>query len=153
MKKKIMLCCLFGAPAGVTMYVLFTLWGSWLRGDGNCYFTSGHLVQIYGNEWNAVAAACIGAMMIGMIWAVASLIYRETDWSLLGQTVVHCGVCVIPSLLIAYAMHWMPRSWDGLGQYLTVFGVLYGVNWTAQYFGMKKRVRRMNEKLNQLEEG
>ena len=152
MKKKIMQYCLFGAPAGVTIYVLFTLWASWLRGDGKYYFTSGHLVQIYGNEVNAVAAACLCAMVLGVIWASASLIYQETDWSLLRQTVVHCGVCVLPSLLIAYVMCWMPRSGDGLRQYLTVFGVMYVLNWTAQYFGMKRRVRRINKELSKLEE-
>ncbi len=152
MKKKIMQYCLFGAPAGVAVYVLFTLWGSWLRGDGRYHFTSGHIVQIYGNELNAVAAACLSAMVLGMIWASASLIYQETDWSLLRQTVVHCGICVLPSLLVAYVMYWMPRSGDGLKQYLTVFGVMYALNWTAQYFGMKKRVRKMNEQVKKLTE-
>lgn len=152
MKKKILQYCLFGAPAGVTVNVLFTLWGSWLRGDGGYHFTTGHMVQVYGSELNAVAATCVGAMVIGMIWAAASLIYLDTDWSLLKQTVVHCAVCVVPSLLIAYAMHWMPRNWDGLIQYAVVFGVMYALNWTVQYAGMKKRVRRMNEKLRKLEE-
>ena len=152
MKKKVLLYCLFGAPAGTSMYVAFTLWGSWLRGDGKYYFTSGHLVQIYGNELNAVAVACVSAMVLGMIWASASLIYQETDWSLLKQTAVHCGICVVPSLLIAYAMHWMPRSWDGLMQYGMIFGVLYAANWTARYAAMKKRVRKMNAELRKLEE-
>ena len=152
MKKKIVRHCLFGAHAGISVYVVFTLLASWLRGDGKYYYTSGHLAQIYGTEVNAVAAACTGAMLIGMIWASATLIYQETDWSLLRQTVIHCAVCVIPSLLIAYMMYWVPRSWDGLRQYLTVFGVLYVLNWTVQYFGMKKRVQRINEELRKLEE-
>ena len=152
MGKRILKYCMFGASEGITVYVAFSLLGSWLRGDGKYYYTSAHLIRIYGNEVNAVAAAVLTAMTLGMIWAAASLIYQETDWSLLGQTAVHCAACVIPSLVIAYVMNWMPRSWDGVGQYAAVFGVIYIVNWIAQYLGMKKRVRQMNEKLNKLEE-
>lgn len=152
MTKKIVKHCLYGAPAGVALYVAFTLWASWLRGDGVYHFTSGHLIQVYGSEVNAVAATCLGAMALGMIWAAASLIYQETDWNLLRQTALHCVVCVLPSLLIAYGMHWMPRSIDGLGQYLTVFGAIYILNWIARYFGMRKRIQQMNEKLNGLED-
>ena len=152
MGKKIIKYCMFGASEGVTVYVAFTLLGSWLRGDGKYHYTSADLIRIYGNEVNAVAAAVLTAMALGMIWAAASLIYQETDWSLLGQTAVHCAVCVIPSLVIAYVMNWMPRSLDGLGQYAVVFGVIYLLNWTIQYFGMKKRVRQMNETLRKLQE-
>lgn len=150
MRKKIIGHCLFGAPAGLSLYVMFTLWASWLRGGGKYYFTSGHLVLVYGNEVNAVTAACASAMFIGMIWSAASLIYQETDWSLMKQTVVHCLVCVAPSLLIAYLMFWMPRNLDGLMQYLTVFGGMYVMNWIGQYLGMKRRVKQLNEKLSAL---
>lgn len=152
MGKKIMKYCMFGASEGITVYMAFTLLGSWLRGDGKYYYTSAHLIRIYGNEVNAVGVACLSAMILGMIWAAASLIYQETEWSLLRQTLVHSAVCVVPSLVIAYIMWWMPRNLDGLGQYITVFGVLYVLNWTAQYFGMKKRVRQMNKKLKRLQD-
>lgn len=150
MKKKLFGYCLFGAPTGVTMYLFFTLFASWLRGDGQYYYTSGHLVLAYGNELNAVAAASAGAMVLGVIWATASLIYQETDWSLLKQTVVHCGVCVVPSLVIAYKMYWMPRNPEGLIQYLVLFSLLYAVNWVLQYLSMRKRVRQMNAMLHNL---
>lgn len=151
MRKKILSYGLFGAPAGLTVQILFTLCGSYLRGDGKYHFTSGHLVLVYGSELNAMTAACIGAMVIGMIWAAAALIWRETDWNLLKQTIVHFLACTVPSLLIAGAMGFMPWSRDGLGQYLLLFGVLYGLNWIVQYFMLKKRVRRMSAQLKYLE--
>ena len=150
MAKKIKNYCLFGAPAGIAAYVLFTLWGSFMRGDGRYYFTSGHLIRMYGNEVNAVAAACISAALVGMIWSASSLIYRETDWNLLKQTVIHCFICVVPSLVISYLMYWMPRNMIGLIQYTALFAVLYVLNWTAQYLGMKKRVKQINQRIHDL---
>lgn len=152
MRKKIANRCFFGAPAGVMLQVLVTLWGSYMRGDGRYGFVSGHLILVYGTELNAVTAQYIGAMLVGMIWSAASLIYQEMEGSLLKQTVVHGMVCIVPSLLIAYAMQWMPHSLNGLVQYLTLFGGIYVLIWMVQYAGMKKRIRQINTQLEQMRE-
>lgn len=151
MKKTILKRCLLGAPAGLSVYVLFTLFASWLRGDGTYYFTGGYLVWLYGTELNAVTVACICAMLIGMIWAAASLIF-QTDWSLMKQTAVHYLACTVPSLLINCAFGTMPRSMDGLMQYLWLFGCIYVLIWIGQYICIRKRVRQMNAMLNTAEE-
>ncbi|MBQ7801701.1 MAG: DUF3021 domain-containing protein [Oscillospiraceae bacterium] len=152
MKKKILKHSLFGILLGLALWAGFILWAFWLRGDGQLRFVSGQLMVLYGSERNAVTAECAGAVLIGLLWSNAALIWRETDWSLLKQTAVHYLVCVVPSLLIACAMGFMPRSLDGLGQYLLLFGVLYGLNWIIQYSALKARVRKMNQRLRLLEE-
>ena len=151
MAKKIFNRCLFGAPAGVTMWFLFLLWAAFLR-EGDVILVSGHSVFVYGSERNAVAAAVASAMLIGMIWSCASLIYQETDWSLLKQTAVNFLVCTIPSLAIAYGMQWMPHSLDGLGQYVRMFAGIYVVIWAVQYFSTRKRLKQINAKLKELKE-
>ena len=147
MLKKILRRCLFGAPTGLTVFMGIMLTAAHLRGDGELR-TGYYLLQIYGTELNAMTAACISAMVIGMIWSAASLIY-ETDWNLLIQTLAHAVACVVPSLLIARAMYWMPRNWEGIVQYVVIFGVIYAVIWVFQYLGIKRRVTQMNEKLNE----
>ena len=147
MKKKILSYCLFGAPTGLALWVMFTILASYLRGDGEYHMSAYYLIRVYGTELNAVTAQCICAMVIGMIWSAASLIYQDTEWSLLKQTGVHFVVCTVPALAAAYLMCWMPRSLDGLAQYLLLFGGLYGLNWLCQYLGMKKRVAQMNARL------
>ena len=151
MAKKIFDRCLFGAPAGVTVWVAFILWGAWLRGGGNVIWVSGHGVQVYGSELAAICAQVGSAMLIGMIWAAASLIWQETEWSLLKQTAVNCLACTIPSMAIAWVMQWMPHSLDGIFQYVLLFGVIYVLIWMVQYLGMRKRVRQFNEKIKALE--
>ena len=150
MAKKIFNRCLFGAPAGVTVWVLFILFSAWLRG-GDVIWVSGHGVLVYGSELAAITAQVGSAMLIGMIWAAASLIWQETDWSLLKQTAVNCLLCTTPSMAVAWVMQWMPHSLDGIFQYLRLFGVMYLLIWLVQYLGMRKRVRQFNEKIKALE--
>ncbi len=150
MKKKIACYTLFGAPMGLTISVLMTFLGSLLRGDGRWHFTSAQLIVRFGSELNAVAAQCLGAMVLGAIWANATMIYYDTDWSLLKQTLVHCLACIVPSLAIAFWLDWLPRNWDGLGQWLIMFGSIYMLNWILQYRSVKKKIDRMNERLKEL---
>ena len=148
MRRKILNCCLFGAPAGLTLQVMLTVLLSYLRGDGAYNRVSYYLLQIYGNELNAMTAQYLSAMVIGMIWSTASLIYRETDWSLLKQMVIHFLVCVTPSLVIAYIMRWMIPTLDGFLGHLGWFLAIYLAIWAVQYNRVKKRIVQMNAKLN-----
>lgn len=151
MKKKILNETLLGILVGLSLWVAFTICASYLRGTGEYNVSAYYLIRVYGSELNAVAAQCVGAILIGILWTDASLIWRETDWSLLTQTVVHFLVCTVPSLLIAWAMGFMPHSLDGLGQYLLLFCGAYVCNWVIQYTTMRRRVRQFNAQLKFLE--
>lgn len=149
MVKKILNRCFFGGPAGLTVWFLFHLWAACLRG-GQLVWVSGQMLRLYGTELNAVAAQGFSAMLIGMIWASAALIWQETDWSLLKQTAVNCLLSTLPSLAIAWGMEWMPHSLDGILQYVRLFGMLYLLIWGIQYLGMKRRVRQFNTRIKEL---
>lgn len=151
MKKKIVSRALLGIPVGLALWIAFRIWGALLRGDGRYFAVSGHEMFLYGSELNAVIAECVGAALIGILWTAATLIWRETDWNLMKQTIVHFLVCTVPSLVIAGVMGFMPRSRDGLAQYLLLFCGFYVLNWIIQYAALKKRVRNMNEQLKSLE--
>lgn len=152
MKKKLFQHILFGATAGLALWVVFTLLASYLRGDWVFPRVGAYLIAVYGNELNAVAAQCVCAMLCGMIWTSASLIFRETDWSLLKQTAVHCLVCMVPTLAIAWFTHMIPRGTDGPTQYVCLFGAVYLLNWLIQFSRMKKNVRQFNTKLLELKD-
>lgn len=142
MKKKVWQRGLCGAPVGLMIFMGIFLSLAYLRGDGELH-VGYYLIRIYGTEVNAMTAACIGAMMIGILWSAASVLY-ETDWNLVMQTVIHALVCVLPSMAIAWAMYWIPRNRDGILQYAMLFGMIYGAVWLIQYMDRKKRVRQMN---------
>lgn len=150
MAKKILKRCMVGAPWGVALQILVVVLYSYRRGDGEIYHASAWLLGVYGTELNAFAAECLGAMLIGMLWAASALIFQETDWSLLKQTAVHFAVCMVPSLVIGFVLHWLPRNRYGLLQNLLLFGLLYVVNWVVQFFWMRRRVKQMNAQLKEI---
>lgn len=149
MRKKIVNHCLLGALLGGTVSVFLHLFFGFLRGDGEIRIGY-DLIRVYGSELNAMAAQYLSSMLVGMIWAPASLIFFDTTWSLLKKTAVHASVCMVPSLLIAYVMHWMPRSMGGLMQYVWLFGIIYAINWVAQYFCLRRQIKQFNAHLNQM---
>lgn len=145
MVSKIIKRCFSGAVSGLAVYVMFTLFASWVRADGSYYFASGHMILSYGSELNAVSAACGGAAVLGALWASAALIYRETDWSIPVQTALHILICIVPSLLLVRWLNWMPRSMDGFMQYARLFGILYILLWLGQYLMLRSGVRQLND--------
>lgn len=152
MKQKLIRHTAFGAILGMAMWTGFTIFAAYLRGEARLPAVSGHLVLVYGSELNAVAAQCVGATLCGILWSNAALIFRETDWNLLAQTGAHMAVCMIPALLIAKIMQFMPSGIDGLLQYIRLFGAVYGINWAAQYLRLRRGVKQINSQLNILKE-
>ena len=150
MKRKLWKQTGFGAILGLALWVAFTVLAAWLRGQWSFPAVSGHLVLLYGSELGAVTAQCTGAVLCGILWCNASLIFRETDWNLLKQTAVHILVCMIPALAVVWAMGFMPSSLDGLMQYLRLFGVIYGVNWLVSYLKLREGVKQINARLDAL---
>ena len=147
MKKKIVHRCLFGAPTGLTVFVFISLFFAFIRGDGELRI-SYYLIRVYGSEVNAAAAMVLGAMVIGGIWSAASLIF-ESERSLLLQTITHAVCCVIPSLVIAWLLCWIPRTVVGIMQYTSLFAVIYVIVWILQYGSIRRRIRQFNAKLTE----
>ena len=146
MKKNLLRRCAFGAPMGVLIFVWISLLFAHLQGDGQLH-VGYYLIRVYGSEVNVVTALVLSAMAIGMLWSAASVIF-ETDWNFTVQTLVHAVLCVIPSLAIAWAMCWIPRTGDGIVQYGAIFGVIYVLVWLIRYLSMKRRIRQLNAALN-----
>ena len=152
MKRKIMSRTFLGALLGLSLWTVFTILAAWLRGQWQFPAVSGHLVMAYGSELAAVTAQCVGAMLCGILWCNAALIFQEKDWSFPVQTGVHILACMIPAMAIAWFMHFMPHSLDGLVQYLRLFGLIYILNWAVQYFRLRQAVKQINGRLRKMEE-
>lgn len=147
MKKKIILRCLFGAPAGLCISYLITIVISLIQGDGNYYPVVPELIAECGNEINAVLIQAVFSLLYGAAWAGSSVFWELESWSLLRMTVTHLIVCSAATFPIAYLMRWMPRNVIGILIYFGIFFGLYIVIWISQYQAIKKRIRQMNEKV------
>lgn len=147
MKKKIILRCLFGAPAGLCISYLITIVISLIQGDGNYYPVVPELIDECGNEITAVLIQAVFSLLYGAAWAGGSVLWELESWSLLRMTVTHLIVCSVATFPIAYLMRWMPHNVIGILIYFGIFFGLYIVIWISQYHAVKNRIRQMNEKI------
>lgn len=148
MKKKIINRCLMGAPLGVCITVFISIVISLIQNDGVFYAVGPELISDCGTELNAVLVQTACAMLYGVLWGGASVVWEAESWSLLRQTATHLAVCCPATLAIAWLLRWMPRAAMGIVLYLAIFFGIYLVIWLSQYMAIKKRVRQMNRRLD-----
>lgn len=147
MKRKLLIRCLIGAPLGVAIGMTFTIIISLMVGDGQYYAVVPELISDFGNEINAVIVQFVCCLLYGAVWAGASLIW-EQEWSLLRQTATHLIVCSLATFPVAYFNRWMKHDAFGIILYFAIFIGIYAVIWFFQFFAIKKRIDRLNEKLS-----
>ena len=118
-------------------------------GDGRYDAVVPELIADAGTELNAVLLQAVFSLLYGAAFGGASLIW-ETERSLLRMTVTHLAVCSIATFPIAYWMRWMEHSLGGVLKYFGIFAAVYAVIWVTQYAGMKRKVRSINQKVNEI---
>ncbi len=114
MKKKIILRGLFGLPVGIAIGFVITLLISICIGDGSFYPVTPELIQTTGNELNAVVLQTILCAILGVGFAMASVIWEIDSWSLAKQSGVYFLVISVVMLPIAYFANWMKHSIIGV---------------------------------------
>lgn len=147
MKKKILLRCLLGAPLGLAISTIITIFISYAMGDGSYYAVVPELVRDCGSEINAVALQAVCSLLYGAAWAGASLIWEADGWSLLKMTVTHLLICSLATFPVAYLMRWMDHSLSGIALYFGIFLAIYAVIWITQYSAMKRKIDELNSSL------
>lgn len=147
MKKKIILRGLFGLPVGIAIGFVITLLISICIGDGSFYPVTPELIQTTGNELNAVVLQTILCAILGVGFAMASVIWEIDSWSLAKQSGIYFAIACAVMFPISYVANWMPHSIAGILSYAGIFAVIFVLVWLIQYFVWKRKVRRMNERI------
>ncbi len=150
MKKRIIMYCLLGAPIGVAIGTLITVLFSLLYGDGAYYPVPPALEAACGSEIRAVVVQLLGSMLYGAACGGSSVIWSIEEWSLLRQTVTHLVLFSAVTMPFAWLMHWMKHSIGGILGYLGIFFLIYLVIWFSGYMAMKKKLREINEKIQEI---
>lgn len=147
MKKKVLLRCIIGGLGGLAISTLIGISISMCIGDGLFHPVSPALISQCGTELMAVIAQTACSMLYGAAMAGASAIWEVENWSLLRQTMTHMVVISMAALPITYLMHWIPHTVKAVAIYFIGFFLIYFIIWVICYLSMRKKIRRMNEKL------
>ena len=138
---------LLGAPIGIAIGHVITIFISLIQGTGEFYAVVPAFVKQAGSEAGAVALQCLLCMLLGAGCAAASVIWENEKLGLTKQTALHfiaISLCMLP---IAYMTHWMDHSLGGILSYFGVFALIYVVIWLALYGTILRNVRAINASL------
>jgi cation transport ATPase len=149
MKKQWILRSMLGAPLGLAIGYVISIIVSLVIGDGSFHAAHPQLAAALGGELKAVIVQAVVLMVYGGIWAGASTIFEQDEWSILRQTVTHLAVTSLATLPVAYTMRWMERSPKGIALYFGIFLVIYFVIWLGQYLAVRKRLAAINERVQE----
>lgn len=145
MKRKIIKRGFLGFPLGVAIGYVITVIISVFVGDGSFYPVTAELIDTMGNELNAVVFQTVLCGIMGMGYAMASVIWDIDSWSLAKQSGVYFAIACVVMFPIAYIANWMKHDIVGILSYAGIFVAIFIFVWLIQYLVWKDKVKRMND--------
>lgn len=89
----------------------------------------------------------IASAVVGFVFAASSAIFEIDSWSIAKQTIAHLVIVSVVYLPCAIIAGWITPDLSEIFIFLGVFIFIYFVIWAIQYFTWKKRIERLNKKL------
>lgn len=147
MKKQLIKRGLLGFPLGISIGYVITVIVSAVVADGSFYPVTPELMAAVGNELNAVILQTVLCGIMGSGFAMASVIWEIDSWSLAKQSGIYFAIACAVMLPIAYIANWMQHSVSGVLSYIGIFIAIFVFVWLAQYFAWKRKIKKMNDKV------
>ena len=140
--KKIIQRGIVGIFVGYAIGQIITIIISLSLGTGEYVACAPEFIELVGNEAAAVAVQALLCGIMGFGFGGASAIWEMDNLSIAAQT----GICFM--LPVAYFTYWMEHSVAGFLTYFGIFAAIFATMWAVQYFIWKKRIKEINNKLN-----
>ncbi len=105
-------------------------------------------VSLFGSENLAVIAQTVLTGMLGVAYAMASLVYENPRWSFLRQSLLQFLI-TFPCILIVAGICWVPAEKEGYISLACSVFAGYVVNFIIQFNLAKNNVQAINEKMEE----
>lgn len=138
---------LIGFPLGVFICITITIGISIASGTSNYLSVTPELTEQIGSELNAFILQYLLSGILGSALSIGSLIWEAEKWSLAKQTISHFLLTSTVLFTISYICKWVDRTLIAAFMYFLVFAGVYFIIWLFQYSFLKRKITRMNNKL------
>ncbi len=145
MKKEILLRGLIGAPMGITIGFLITLFISIAIGNGTFEPVVPSLVQTMGSELNALILQTVLCALLGSGFAMASVIWEIESLSIAKQSGIYFAISCALMFPVAYFANWMEHTLIGALSYMLIFVAIFIVVWFVQYMVYRAQIKQINK--------
>lgn len=147
MKKKIFLRSILGFPLGLAIGYVISIIISLIYSNGDYTPCEPTLIEMMGNEINAVMLQALLCGILGMGFAASSVIWEIENWGIIKQTGIYFMIVSVIMMPIAYVTYWMEHSFKGVLSYFGIFVLIFVIIWIIQYTIIRRHVKKMNEAL------
>ncbi|NLN97096.1 MAG: DUF3021 domain-containing protein [Eubacteriaceae bacterium] len=151
MKRQLFFRGLLGFPLGIAIghvvSIVVSAMVSHSMGHASYFVCAPALIDLTGNELNAVILQTLLSGVLGSVFAASSMIWELEDWSIAKQTGMHFTITASVMMPIAYLLKWMDNSFYGFVVYFAIFALIFFVIWLVQYWVVKKKIDQINAKL------
>ncbi|KYH30612.1 hypothetical protein CLTEP_25560 [Clostridium tepidiprofundi DSM 19306] len=91
----------------------------------------------------------IVSIIIGFVFASSSVIFEVEKLNLAKQTVIHFIITLVVFLPCSIVARWLEFNFAAILVYILIFIVIYMAIWFIQYFSWKRKINKLNKKLNE----
>lgn len=105
-------------------------------------------VELFGSENLAVIMQTVLTGLMGVAYAMASLVYENPKWSFLKQSLMQFLI-TFPCILIVARVCWVPEAMEGYISLVCSVFAGYIVNFIIQFNIAKSNVRAINDRMEE----
>lgn len=138
MLKEVIKRGLFGFITGVFIGKTLSIINAALFGIGTLYSVPAYVIMEY-----------FITGLIGMTFAITSLIFEADKWSLTLQTIVHFLATSVVMYISAILLKWVKFNVISTLAWFGVFIVIYFIFWLCFYCSFRKAIKEVNKKLGE----
>ncbi|GHP14163.1 histidine kinase [Lentilactobacillus fungorum] len=149
MIKKFSIQTIVGIVSGVFIGFVLSLIFSLLNGAVSYSPSTPKFVAQFNGSLSATVFSALLWALMGIVFAVGSLIFTITDWSIAKMTIVHLAVTYFGFLPLAILAGWFPLNFVELGGFTIIFIVVYIAIYITSMIVARKEAESLNQKLRE----
>lgn len=137
-----------GITSGTFIGLMVSFFISLSVGEGKFYPSTPAFMNQFGTELEALGWSIILWSVIGVMFSLASLIYRKDNWSIVKQAIVHFSCTYLGLLLLNVLLNWFDYTINDVIRFTIIFISIYVSITGYSMLKVKLNVEKINQKLS-----
>lgn len=144
--RSILLTLIIGITGGITIGLVFSIVFSYLY-VGAYHPSTPVFMNKFDNQLNAITISVVIWGLMGVVFSLGSLVFRQESWGITKQAIVHFAITYLGFSLLALSAHWFPINVVWLVMYTLIFILIYLIIWSVQFMIGKRYVKQINRRI------
>lgn len=145
--RKLMQHLSVGISSGTFIGLMVSFVISWRVGTGKFYPSTPAFMAQFNTELEALGWSIALWSLIGLMFSLASLIYKNDNWSILKQASIHFTCTYVGLLSLNILLNWFDYSLNEVIRFTVIFIGIYSIITFLSMLHVKLSLDKINQKL------